>query len=60
MYLAVSEHAVSVVLLKNQEGAQRSIYYISKTLVNTEIGYLPLEKLTLALVHATRKSPHYV
>ena len=60
MYLAVSEYAVSVVLLKNQEGAQRPIYYISKTLVDTEIGYLPLEKLTLALVHATRKSPHYV
>ena len=59
MYLAVPEHAVSSVLLKNQEGVQRPIYYISKTLVNAETWYLPLEKLALALVHATRKLPHY-
>ena len=38
---------------------QRPIYYISKTLVAAEIWYLPLEKLALALVHATRKLPHY-
>ena len=59
MYLAVPKHAVSSVLLKNQEGVQRPIYYISKTLVNAETWYLPLEKLALALVHATRKLPHY-
>lgn len=59
MYLAVSEHAVSVVLLKNQEGTERLIYYISKTLVNAKTWYLPLEKLALALVHATRKLPYY-
>ena len=33
--------------------------YISKTLVGAETRYLPLEKLVLALVHATRKLPHY-
>ena len=35
------------------------MYYISKTLVDAETRYLPLEKLVLALVHATRKLPHY-
>ena len=35
------------------------MYYISKTLVDTEARYLPLEKLVLALVHATKKLPHY-
>ena len=35
------------------------MYYISKTLVDTEMRYLPLEKLVLALVHAMRKLPHY-
>ena len=35
------------------------MYYISKTLVNAETRYLPLEKLVLALVHATRRLPHY-
>ena len=59
MYLNISEHAVSAVMLKNQEGVQRPIYYINKTLVNVETLYLLFKKLALALVHATRKLPHY-
>ena len=35
------------------------MYYISKTLVDAKTRYLPLEKLVLALVHATRKLPQY-
>ena len=58
MYLSVLEHAVSAVLLRDQ-GVQQLVYYISKTLVNEETRYLPLEKLVLALVHATQKLPHY-
>ena len=58
MYLSISKHAISTVLLKDQR-VQQPIYYISKTLVNVETRYLPLEKLVLALVHATRKLPHY-
>ena len=58
MYLSASEHAVSAILLRDQ-GIQHPIYYISKTLVDTETRYLPLEKLALALVLATRKLPHY-
>ena len=58
MCLSVSDHPVSAVLLKDQE-VQHPVYYISKTLVDVETRYLPLEKLVLALVHATRKLPHY-
>ena len=58
MYLSVSDHVVSAVLLRDR-GIQQPVYYISKTLVNAETRYLPLEKLVLALVHATRKLPHY-
>ena len=58
VYLSVFNHAISVVLLREQ-GVQHLIYYISKTLVDAETRYLPLEKLALALVHATRKLPHY-
>ena len=58
MYLSVSKHAVSAVLLRDQ-GVQQPMYYISKTLVDTETRYLPLKKLVLALVHATRKLPQY-
>ena len=58
MYLSVSEHAVSAMLLRDQ-GVQQPIYYVSKTLVDVETRYLPLEKFVLALVHATRKLSHY-
>ena len=58
MYLSVSDHAVSVVLLRDQ-GVQQPVYYINKILVDAETRYLPLEKLVLALIHATRKLSHY-
>ena len=58
MYLSVSEHAVSAVLLRDQ-GVQQPVYYVSKTLVDAKTRYLALEKLVLALVHATRKLPQY-
>jgi len=58
MYLSVSDHAISAVLLRDR-GVQQLVYYISKTLVNVETRYLPLKKLVLALVHATRKLPQY-
>ena len=58
MYLSVSEHAVSAVLLRDW-GVQQPVYYIRKTLVDAETRYLPLEKLVLALMHATRKLPQY-
>ena len=58
MYVSLSEHAMSFVLLKDQ-GVQQPIYYVSKTLVDAETRYFPLEKLVLVLVHATRKMPHY-
>ena len=58
MYLYVSKHAISAVLLRDQ-GMQQPIYYVSKTLVDAETRYLPLEKLVLALVHAIRKLTHY-
>ena len=58
MYLSVFEHVISAVLLRDQR-VQQPVYYISKTLVDAEMRYLPVEKLVLALVHATRKLPHY-
>ena len=58
MYFSVSDHAVSAVLLRDQE-VQQLMYYINKILFDFETRYLPLEKLVLALVHATRKLSHY-
>lgn len=50
---------MNAVLLKDQGRIQKPIYYISKMLVDVETRYLPLEKLALALVHASRKLRHY-
>ncbi|XP_028112767.1 uncharacterized protein LOC114310867 [Camellia sinensis] len=59
LYLAVSQHAVSAVLV-HAEGIQHlPIFYASKTLLPAEMRYLPLEKLALALMMASRKLAHY-
>ena len=58
-YLAITDYAVSLVLVRNESGVQRPVYYVSKSLHETETRYLPLEKVVLAIVHATRKLPHY-
>ena len=40
-------------------GVQRQVYYVSKSLHEAKVCYLPLEKAILTVVHATRKLPHY-
>ena len=58
-YIAVAPHVVSLVLIRIDGGIQRLIYYVSKSLHEAEVRYLPLEKVILAVVHATWKLPHY-
>ena len=58
-YIVVASHAVSLVLVRVDNGVQRLIYYVSKSLHKAEVRYLPLEKAILAMVHATWKLPHY-
>ena len=58
-YLAFALHAISLVLIRVDDGVQRPVYYVSKSLNEAEVRYLPLEKAILAVVHATRKLPHY-
>ena len=58
-YIAVALYAVSLVLIRADGGVQRPVYYVSKSLHETEVRYLPLEKAILAIVFGTRKLPHY-
>uniref|UniRef100_A0A7N2LIP1 Integrase catalytic domain-containing protein n=1 Tax=Quercus lobata TaxID=97700 RepID=A0A7N2LIP1_QUELO len=58
-YIAVAPHAMSLVLIWDDNDLQKPVYYVSKSLHEAEIRYLPLEKAILAVVHATRKLPHY-
>ena len=57
-YVAVASHVVSLVLIRVDYGVQRLVYYVSKSLHEAEVCYLPLEKAILAVVHATCKLPH--
>ena len=58
-YIVVASHAVSLVLVWVNSGIQRPVYYVSKSLHEVEVHYLPLEKAILAVMHATRKLPQY-
>ena len=58
-YIAMVSHAVSLVLVQVDSDVKRSVYYVSKSLHEAEVRYLPLEKAILAAVHTTRKFPHY-
>ena len=58
-YLVTASYAISFVLIWVDSGIQRPFYYVSKSLHEAEVHYLPLEKAILVVVHATRKLPHY-
>jgi len=58
-YIAVAPHVVSLVLIREDNGTQRPVYYVSKSLHKAEIHYQPLEKAILTIVQATRKLLHY-
>ena len=54
LYLAVSEQVVSVVLIRIKDTVQCLVCYTSKTMMEAETRYLPLEKVGLALVTAAK------
>ena len=58
-YLVIASYAISFVLIRVDNGIQQPVYYVSKSLHEAEVRYLPLEKAILAVVHATRKLLHY-
>ena len=59
VYITVAPYAMSLVLIRDDNGIQKLVYYVSKSLHEAEVRYLPLEKAILAVVHATQKLPHY-
>ena len=58
-YIAVAPYAVSLVLIRVYCDVQRPVYYVSKSLHEAKVRYLPLEKAILTVVLGTRKLPHY-
>ncbi|KAI3825920.1 hypothetical protein L1987_07661 [Smallanthus sonchifolius] len=59
MYLAASTSVVSAVLMTERKEVQTPIYFVSRMLKDPETRYPDLEKLTLALVYASRRLRRY-
>ena len=57
--LAVSPHAVSSVLVREEGKVQKPVYYTSRALRGAEGRYPLMEKLAFALITASRKLRHY-
>ena len=59
LYLAVTPHAVSSVLIREEGRVQKLVYYTSQALRGAEARYPQIEKLAFALITASRKLRHY-
>ncbi|KAK1587938.1 hypothetical protein Q3G72_018410 [Acer saccharum] len=59
IYLSILEAATSSVLVRQEDGIQKPIYYTSKSLLPAETRYSPAEKMALALITAARKLRPY-
>ncbi|KAL0395060.1 UNVERIFIED_CONTAM: hypothetical protein Slati_4472200 [Sesamum latifolium] len=59
VYLAVSENAISSVLVREEQKEQQPVYYVNRMLQGAEKRYIQIEKLALALVTTARKLRPY-
>ena len=59
LHLAVSPHAMSLALIKEEGKVQKPIYYTSNALKGAEGRYSPIEKLAFSLVIVAKKLKLY-
>ena len=59
LYLAVSPHAVSSALIREEGKVQKPVYYTTRALRGAEGQYPLMEKLAFSLITASRKLRHY-
>ncbi|KAI3732914.1 hypothetical protein L1987_64126 [Smallanthus sonchifolius] len=59
MYLAASSTPISSVLMVDRDYVQTPIYFLSRTLKGPVVRYPVMEKLALALIHASRMLRRY-
>ena len=59
LYFAISRAAVSTALVKEEEGSQRPVYFISRAFQGAKERYPQMKKLAFTLVTATRKLNPY-
>ncbi|GKA55086.1 reverse transcriptase domain-containing protein [Tanacetum coccineum] len=59
VYLAAAKETVSAVLMTEREAKQMPIYFVSRALRGPKLNYTSMEKLALALVHASKRLKRY-
>ena len=59
LYIAVSQAAVSAALVRDEEGSQRPVYFMSRAFRGAEERYPKIEKLAFALITTARKLKPY-
>ncbi|XP_074328071.1 uncharacterized protein LOC141665984 [Apium graveolens] len=59
LYIAAGERAVSSALIREENGTQTQVYYVSQVMKDAETRYPNLEKFALTLVHSSRKLRQY-
>ncbi|XP_074296967.1 uncharacterized protein LOC141627634 [Silene latifolia] len=61
LYIAAQERSLGAMCAQEiEDSKERSLYYLSRTLVGAELNYSPIEKIRLALVFAIQKLRHYM
>ena len=59
VYLGVSQYAINVALVWEENRVQYPVYYVSYRILDAETRYTPMEKLAYYLVVASRKLHPY-
>ncbi|XP_059441973.1 uncharacterized protein LOC132174316 [Corylus avellana] len=59
LYLTVSSMAISAALIREEDGVQKPVYFVSRALRGAEERYPQMEKLAFALIVASRKLRPY-
>ncbi|GJQ95231.1 reverse transcriptase domain-containing protein [Tanacetum coccineum] len=59
VYMAAAKETVSAVLMTEREAKQMPIYFVNKALRGPKINHTSMEKLVLALVHASKRLKRY-
>lgn len=61
LYVSATESSLGALLAQlDEQGKERAIYYISRTLVSYEVNYTSIEKACLAVVFSSQKLRHYM
>ncbi|KAG9458357.1 hypothetical protein H6P81_002865 [Aristolochia fimbriata] len=61
LYIAAQEKSLGALLAQNDDqGKERPLYFLSRTMVGAELNYSPIEKTCLALIFAIQKLRQYL